>query len=168
MNAVEYLAKQMAAMRRYMGMVVQDLSQEQFNWQPPGSANRIGAICLHLIASEDSYIHSVIQGKPRLWDTEDWGAKMDINPPPGRGNWEGIKGKTVPLELVLAYQRVVLAATDAYLAALTDEELVRRVNFIGGEQPVADILATMVVHTSFHVGEISALKGVQGLKGLPI
>lgn len=39
--------------------------------------------------------------------------------------------------------------------------------FIGGERPVAEVLATLVVYTMGHAGEIAALKGVLGVKGLP-
>lgn len=167
MDAIEYIRQQVDIMRRQTAAVVQDITDEQCNWPPPGTANTIGATFLHIIVSEDSFIHSVVQGKPRLWDTENWSTKTGINPPPARGNWEGVKNKTIALESVRAYEQVVRAATDAYLAALTGEELARRVTFIGGEQPVAEVLARMVVHTSGHIGEIAALKGVQGGKGLP-
>jgi hypothetical protein len=51
---------------------------------------------------------------------------------------------------------------------LTDEELRREMPWpFGGTRPVADPLALIVVHTVSHAGEVSALKGVQGIAGIP-
>ena len=67
------------------------------------------------------------------------------------------------------YAKAVYAATDAYVAGLPDAALARKIDtgFIG-EQTVAFILSNIVAwHVAEHGGEIAALKGVQGLKGLP-
>ena len=77
--------------------------------------------------------------------------------------------KTIKIAVapVLAYKRAIRVATDTYLANLTVEELLRRVVFAGNELPVAEVLMTMVVHSARHAGEIAAVKGMQGIKGLP-
>jgi len=62
----------------------------------------------------------------------------------------------------------VWQATDAYLAALTQPELERKVKFAGGERTVADMLILCVAQAQGHMGEIAALKGIQGVKGLAI
>lgn len=67
----------------------------------------------------------------------------------------------------MAYRDAVRAATDRYLADLTADELDRQIDLMGSQRPVADALAIMVVHIATHAGEIAALKGTQGLKGLP-
>ena len=71
------------------------------------------------------------------------------------------------LAALQAYEQAVLATTETYLAALIPTDLDRTVAFIGGERPVADVLANLVVHSMGHAGEIAALKGMQGVKGLP-
>jgi hypothetical protein len=53
------------------------------------------------------------------------------------------------------------------LAKLTDDELDRQVSFFGSESSVADVLVRFVAHTAGHTGEIAAVKGMQGLQGLP-
>jgi hypothetical protein len=68
---------------------------------------------------------------------------------------------------VLAYAEAVCEATNGYLARLTDDELDRRVSFFGRESSVGDVLARFVAHTASHAGEIAAVKGMQGLQGLP-
>ena len=67
----------------------------------------------------------------------------------------------------LEYQQAVRAATDAYLETLIAEELDREVRFFGSMQPVANVLTTLVAHTMGHAGDIAAIKGLQGVKGLP-
>jgi uncharacterized damage-inducible protein DinB len=87
--------------------------------------------------------------------------------PGGRGGWEELKGQAVALAPIQAYAAAVQAETDAYLASLTDEELRREMPWpFGGTRTVADFLALLVVHTVFHAGEVSALKGVQGVRGI--
>lgn len=60
------------------------------------------------------------------------------------------------------------AATDAFLATLTAEALDRKVKFAGGERTVADMLILSASQSLGHIGEIAALKGVQGVKGMSI
>ena len=45
--------------------VTADLTDEQLDWTPPGTANPVGATLLHAVASEDMFVHVVLQGKPR-------------------------------------------------------------------------------------------------------
>jgi uncharacterized damage-inducible protein DinB len=68
---------------------------------------------------------------------------------------------------VREYAEAVRNATDEYLARLTDDELDRQVSFFGSESPVAGVLVRFVAHTAGHAGEIAAVKGMQGLHGLP-
>ena len=62
----------------------------------------------------------------------------------------------------------VAAATDDFLANATDEELNKEVDSPVGKQPFITFFANIALtHAAGHWGEIAALKGVQGLKGLP-
>ena len=168
MNALEYVRRQLAAMRRQVDSAVQGTTDEQFNWLPPGATNSIAATFSHLLATEDFYIQTVLQGRPRLWDEADWTARTGVNAPPGRGQgWQEAREHVYELEPWLVYQTAVREATDRYLAGLSEEDLDREVNFIGGKRTVADVLCTLVVHSAAHAGDIATLKGVQGVKGLP-
>ena len=70
------------------------------------------------------------------------------------------------------YAQAVRAATDAYLATLTDEDLTRYLDLSSfglGRMTVAALLSRMVLrHIDNMCGEISVLKGLQGAKGYPI
>jgi hypothetical protein len=62
----------------------------------------------------------------------------------------------------------VQASVDGYLAGLPDSDLSRKISGPFGEQTVEWVIVTLLgTHLPQHAGEIAALKGVQGLKGLP-
>ena len=168
MEIREYIQAQMAGSYRLSDAAIQGTTEEQFNWAPPGAANPIKATLLHTIAGEDLFIQGVFQGQKRLWETQEWGARIGISMPPGRGGgWDEARSKTLALEPMLEYQKAVRAATDAYLARVTPEELDRKVLFAGEQRAVAEVLVILAVHIAGHAGEISGLKGVQGDMGLP-
>ena len=167
MDIKTYLQRQMANVRSQVDDAMNGLTEEQFNWQPPGTVNPICATLIHLISGEDMFIQELIQGKQQGWETQDWNQKIGIQSPPGGpGNgWEDCKSNHICIEPVLAYRKAVQEAMDAYLAKITEEELDRQVNFFGNKMPVAELLMIIVVHSASHAGEIAAVKGMQGDKG---
>jgi hypothetical protein len=168
MDVKTYLKQQMANAHRQVEAVMKDVTEEQFNWLPPGTINPISAILVHVLAGEDFFIQTILQGKPRGWETQGWGAKIGIQAPPGPGSsWEVFKTTRIPVAPVLAYGKAIQAATDAYLDTLTAEELDRQVTFAGRVVPAAEVLEILVVHIASHAGEMAAVKGMQGVKGLP-
>lgn len=166
MDARDFIIRQFRWARRQADSVLLDVTDEQLNWTPPGTVSAIGAIFLHVVAIEDSYIQQVILGKARLWDREGWEEKIGSRAPWRGENWDDLKGKYMTLEEIAQFQEVVRGATDAYLDSLTPEELDRRVDFEGRERRIGDVLAMLIVHNLSHAGEIAALKGVQGAAGL--
>ncbi len=168
MDAKAFITRQINLVRFLSDSAMNETTDEQFNWQPPGTANTIRASFIHMVHAEDFFIQHVIQRQPRLWESENWAARFEINTPPGRGRgWEEVTAKPLPVAPALEYQQAVRAATEAYLERLTAEELDREVRFFGAMQPVAQVLATLVAHTMGHAGDIAAIKGLQGVKGLP-
>ncbi len=168
MDVKTYIQTQFAGAHRLIDAAIGGTSDEQFNWLPPGLANPIKASFIHLVVSEDLFIQQIIRGRPQVWVTGGWAEKIGLPIPPGGGRgWAEIKSATVALAPVLAYQEAVRAATDAYLATLTPEELDRSISLFGNPAPVANALTVVVSHIMGHAGEIAALKGLQGVKGLP-
>ena len=89
-------------------------------------------------------------------------------PPVGWDSWA--REEKVELATLRDYAQAVYAATDAYLATLTDDALSRPVDMseVGmGEQPVAAVIGLALLNGALHCGEISCLKGLQGLTGYP-
>jgi len=168
MDAQDFLQRQFSEVRRLSGTPLQEITEEQVNWLPPGTANVISATLLHQAGTEDAIVQQRLRGESRIWERDGWAKKTGIAVTPGsRGGWEEMKGQTVALAPIQAYAAAVHAATDAYLASLTDAELRREMPWpFGGTRTVADFLALVVVHTVFHAGKVSALKGVQGVQGI--
>jgi len=168
MDTLEFIRRMISAGHHQVDAAMQDTTTEQFNWVPSGTANPISATFIHCLNSEDFFVQEILQGKTRVWEDECCGEKTGVKNTPGYGgNWEEFKHMTVELSPVLDYQQAVRAATDAYLEKLTLEDLDRKVKFAGGERSVADMLILSSSHTLSHAGEIAALKGMQGVKGLP-
>ncbi len=168
MDAQDFLQRQFSEVRRLAGAPMQEITEEHVNWAPPGTANVISATLLHQAGIEDAIVQQRLRGEPRIWERGGWAEKTGIAMVPGSGGgWEELKGQAVALTPIQAYAAAVHAATDAYLTSLTDAELRREMPWpFGGTRTVADFLALLVVHTVFHAGEVSALKGVQGAQGI--
>ena len=168
MDNIEFIRGLIADAHHQADDAMKDTTAAEFNWAPPGTANPISAILVHYLTSEDFFIQTVIQGKRQLWEEGGWSEKTGVKNVPGYGgNWDEFKHKTLAMEPVLSYQQAVRAATDSYLKTLTPPELERKVKFAGGDQPTITVLSLLARHVIFHSGEIAALKGVQGSKGLP-
>jgi hypothetical protein len=168
MDTIEFIRDSIHGAYHQADDVMKDMTDALFNWVPAGTANPISAIFVHFLTSEDFFIQTLLRGMPQLWDEGDWSAKTGVVKIPGYGGeWAEFKHKTIAMEPVFEYQKVIRAATDSYLKTLTPVELVRRVNFAGEDQPTTTILGLLARHIVFHSGEIAALKGIQGSKGLP-
>lgn len=169
MNIFEYIQRSFAGLRRTVESTMRDMTPELFNWAPPGTANTISATYVHFIHTEDHFIQGIIQGKPTVWENGGWSTRTGINKPPDIGeDWSSFKKRPTDLQPLLDYKAAVWAATDAYLAGLTQAELDRMVKFGNGERTVAEMLMLAVSQAHGHMGEIAALKGIQGVKGLAI
>src|SRR5258706_8446155 len=113
MDAKDYIQRQIASMRHLCDAALKDTTEEQLNWMPPGTANSIRAIFVHVLASEDRFVQAIIQAKPMVWETGGWSERIGLPLPPGRGaGWEEARGTALALAPVLDYQRAVYAATD--------------------------------------------------------
>ena len=165
MNLTEVLLMQVNEGHRMMNAVISDVTAELLAWTPPTMTNAIGLIYMHAVGAEDNFTQRLFQGQPLLWESEGWGAKLGIAVPP-RG-WDNLKTIQLDLSAFRAYEKAVFAAANEYVKSVTEAELDRAVQFMGREMKLGQVLAIMISHTTGHAGEIAALKGVQGAKGLP-
>ena len=169
MHISEYIRKEMTGMRQMVDMTMKGMTAELFNWVPTGTANTISATFIHFMNVEDNFIHKIVQDKPSVWESGGWSVKTGVQKPPRIGeDWSEFKHRQVAIQPLLEYAAAVWADTDKYLATLKPEDLDRKVKFAGGERSVAEILLLSASQSLSHTGEIAALKGVQGAKGLPI
>ena len=169
MEILEYMRRQMAGMRSTVDMTMKDITVEQFNWAPPGTMNTISATFIHLTSVEDHFVQGILQGKSSVWDAQGWSEKTGVKKPPSIGeSWDEFKLLHLQPANFLEYQKAVWAATDAYMASISAEDLDRKVKLGPRELTVAELLIMAANQSLSHTGEIAALKGIQGAKGLPI
>jgi uncharacterized damage-inducible protein DinB len=169
MEIFEYIRRQITGMRSTAEMTMRDITIEQFNWTPPGTMNTISATFIHLTSVEDHFIQGILQEKPRIWDAQGWSEKTGVKKTPGIGeNWDEFKHLHLQPADFLEYQKAVWTATDNYMTNLTTMELDRKVKLGTRELTVAELLIMATNQSLSHTGEIAALKGIQGAKGLPI
>ncbi len=171
MQAVTLLREQIQQAHGFLEATMEGVTSEQAHWTPPGTANPIAATYVHAVASEDLAINMVLKGGTPLYASE-WADRTGISEVQPLTTAEWARRVRIDLPTTRSYTQAVHAATDAYLAGLTDEELARVLdltNFGLGQMTVGALLSRMVLgHIDNMCGEISVLKGIQGAKGYPI
>jgi uncharacterized damage-inducible protein DinB len=167
MELIDFIRSQCESALGMLEHSLQDLDDEIVHWQPGGTANSIGQILAHVVSGQDLLIGDKLQGGTAL-HASGWAAKTGI--PADRTQIWVKDGWRLDLEGFKAYQAAVSAQSRAYLQSMTPADLEREVAWIRGpEQPISRLLQVIFInHALGHCGEISALKGTRGLKGLPI
>ena len=132
--------------------------------------NTIAATYAHAVIAEDIIVHAMLQGGAPLYQSGGWEAKTGVAfpgvPPALTPEWAN--AVTLNLATFQEYAKAVYGATDAYLASLSDADTERKTQGPMGETTVGWMVAVLLAtHYPGHAGEIAALKGVQGMKGLP-
>jgi hypothetical protein len=149
-----------------------DVTPDMAHWTPPGQAHPIGSLYAHMVISEDVLLQGLIQGGAPLY-AGPWQGKTGLADPENAFNrtLDWARAAKVDLDAMRSYARAVYAATDNYVATLTEADLDRMIDLSAagmGQMPLGDFLAALVMgHVRDLMGEISALKGVQGAKGYP-
>lgn len=169
MTLVEFIQQQVRMTLWASPEAMAELSEEQFNWQPPGRANSIGMTLLHMFSIEDAFIQRKLLEVPTIWESGGWAEQMGVAEIPGLGNgWQIGQQRPFSRPLIMAYGQAVQAATGRYLDTLTPEMLAQPVEMGGRPGTAAALLSILVIHSVSHGGEIAALKGCLGLQGQPV
>jgi DinB superfamily len=174
MTAIEMYRSLLRSAHEFLEGTMAGLTAEQATWDPPGQAFSIAANYVHVVASEDMGIQRLLRGR-ELLATTSWAGRTGVSEMPPLGPGGDLKAwsrrAAVDLPALQRFGQAVYAATDEYLGSLTPEALSRSLDLraLGlGEQSVLFVLTVLVANVSMHCGEISCLKGVQGLRGYPI
>ncbi|MBI1878423.1 MAG: DinB family protein [Chloroflexi bacterium] len=170
MNAISAFQEGAQWAHEFLEMVTADVTPEQAHWRPPGIANPLGAIYAHAVLVEDGVINGMLKGGAPLFAST-WAGKTGVSDPQHQMTLEWAQGLKVDLPAFRPYAQAVYAATNDYLASLTDEALSRQIDLsnVGlGQKPLSWCLNALVIsHLNNMIGEISCLKGLQGAKGYP-
>ncbi|MBG0785540.1 MAG: DinB family protein [Anaerolineaceae bacterium] len=167
MKAKQYLETQLAGMWHLQEASLSAITDEIVMRVPSGTVSPIGVIWLHFLGSQDYYLE-FLTGTPKIWKSEGWDKRFGVEETPGFGaDWSTYHQLKIPVELLREYDQALHAFTQRVLDSTDDNTLDEPVQFFTDHDTKADIWALYVDHTIHHCGEISALKGVFGGKGLP-
>lgn len=169
MDAITLLKSAFDAAHGWYGGTVADVTEDVANVVPAGTAHPIGSQMAHIVQSEDALIN-MAQGRAPLWERDGYGQRLGL-PFLITQTAEGSRAFRLRPADLADYTAAVHAQTKAYLDGLTPEDLDRPVDLSGwgmDAAPLGGFLANFALGNTFaHTGEISALKGTQGLRGYP-
>ena len=165
------LRQQLAGHHDILEQTIADCAQQTLDRNLANATiTNIGSIYAHIIFSEDGIIQGMLQKKPLVHQSQGWASRLNVAMP-SSPTFDPTWGRAVRMHLpsFREYAKAVYAASDAYVSSLGPADLERKVDtgFVG-EQTVGYVLGNIAIwHVAEHNGEIGALKGAQGLKGLP-
>jgi DinB family protein len=170
MNAIGSLRESILWGHALLEMVMADVTEEQARWTPPGIANPIGAMYAHALLAVDGMVNGLLKGGAPRFATE-WAGQLGDLPPQMQVTFDWARGLQPNLPALRQYGQTVMVDADQYLSQLSESDLDRVVDLssVGlGARSVGWIWNALVAsHLNNMAGEISALKGVQGLQGYP-
>jgi uncharacterized damage-inducible protein DinB len=157
MNTVELLQFSVGVAFDILSQVTADLTQEQADWKPPGTASSIRDIYWHTLTYVDYFVRTYcIEGQP-LPDTVE--SRPDV-----------LRMQEVQVDVseLQQFASEVRSTVQDWLSSLTPADLEVSRHTTIGDLNMGQMLDTYIVwHINVHCGEISALKGCQGLQGYP-
>lgn len=173
MSTVQFLQYSMKNLHRAYTNAVADLTDAHVHWHPGGTANHIAFVLWHYLRTEDNIFRWVLQRRPTVWIESGWDIKYKLD---SKAQGTGMSAENAaalrldPWSEFHSYMSAVFSEADAYLAALPEEELSKKVMVKPfGESPLLEVIdSTVLNHGYSHLGELWALKGLQGMKGSPI
>lgn len=171
MDGVSALKQQIKTSHDIVEGTVADVTKEQADNIPGGKAHPIGATYAHILISEDFIVNMICKGSQPLLMGE-WAGKTGASeppPPPGGDVFAWANRVKIDLDALRKYGQAVYTNTEAYLDSLKPEDLDREMEVPGfGKGTLSYYIGIgALIHPANHVGEISALKGIQGAQGYP-
>jgi hypothetical protein len=169
MDAIELLRWQGQKTWDWLEEVVEDVTEEQANWVPGGTANPIGANYAHLVITADAGFNSQLFGGMPIMATKFRGQIGLSGMPHAAGGWHDWSMLRVDWDRLRAYGQSLREDVEAHLVALTRGDLERPVDMrahglgMWTGLDIADLHGHH--HARIHGGEIACLKGLQGARG---
>ncbi len=169
MKAQELLRAQFEMAHQFMEMTIADCAQDTLDKKADEwTINPVGALYAHTVIAEDAMVNGMVRGTQPLLARDGWAEKLGIGDAKSRQD-EHYREMKVDLPVMREFAAAVAKETDEFLANASEDDLLKEIDMPGGQKgTVITFLANIgSTHIMGHWGEIAALKGVQGLKGLP-
>jgi hypothetical protein len=169
MDAIELLRWQSKMAFEWLDLTLEDVTEEQANWQPDGTANSIASNYAHLVITADAGFNSQMFGGMPIMATKFRGQMGVSDMPHAAGGWHDWSTLRVDWARLREYGQAVREDVEAHLSALTPADLERpvdmRVHGLGMWTGLNIVDLHGHHHARQHGAEIACLKGLQGAKG---
>lgn len=163
MKTTDYVKLQTEQAFGLLKMASDGMDDAQYNFDAPGTCNAAAKSHVHALTGFDFFVMDRAKGGEMLWPQFGPLHGLPANP---TEIW-GFTG-SIPGAAVKDFADQVQKATLDYISTLTDADLDRPVDTqFFGTQSVAYVLQLAAMHAAGHAGDVAAVKGMQGLKGLP-
>lgn len=146
---------------------LEGMDDEMLARLPADGCNSAAWILWHLTRVMDLFVHFRLQDAPQLWAAEGWAEKFAIDPNlEDRGvGWtaEQVAAWVPPSrEIQEGYYHAVKAATQAYLAQVSEDELAREITLPPLPEPrtIAACFGQVMWDSLAHGGQIAYLRGL--------
>jgi hypothetical protein len=170
MDAREVVVAQFKMSHGILQQVLADVSPEALHHKLVGaSIDTVASTFAHLVFAEDGIVNGMALGGAPVFVAGGWAGKTGTDMPQApRQSHEWASTVRMDLAKFMPYAQAVFATTEEVVARLTDEQMAKSVQSpLGPNTAFGTISGLALYHTTQHSGEISALLGAQGLKGLP-
>ena len=163
MKAIDYVKLQTEQAFGLLKMAADGMDDAPYNLDGPGTSNAAAKSHVHALASTDFFVMNKAKGADMLWPP--FASKHGL-PANAQEIW-GFSG-TIPAAAIKEYAGEIQKATTDYISTLSDADLDREVDTqFFGKQSMAFLLQLAAMHCAGHAGDVAAVKGAHGLKGLP-
>jgi hypothetical protein len=170
MDTLQLLQTNLHLSHQFFLGTVADLTQEMLDWNPHGLAHPIGERYAHAVAAEDWMVNQVGRGGTPLFAST-WAGKTGFGEMDLGMSAEQAQQFHVALKPLAEYTHAVFDASEEFFKSLTSQDMDRTVDMTAMSYGMMQfpLWASIFImgHLDSLMGEISALKGMQGLKGYP-
>lgn len=176
MDIIDFFCHEQQRLHRWIREAVSDLTLEEWNAVPEGNGNNIAFLVWHIARTEDNVLRYILQGRPPLWNEENWHERLGLPERPQGTGMTPENARTLRITdpaLFMTYVEKVWSEYEAYLAGITDggAELAARTVKVRplGEMPaILAIGQICITHPFTHYGEIALLRGQFHKQGMII
>lgn len=174
MDAIALIRLQLEQAHQWLEATLGEPTDEQLHAPPPGQAQSIGAAYVHAVVTEDLIVNGWLRGSDPLYASV-WAGKNGLSEPmplpgpdwPRYFDWS--RSVRIDLPLFKRYAEAVQRDASSYLYFIEAADLDNEIEMPGfGKQSLGWVLSVLLLgHLQNLTGELSAAKGLVGLKGYP-
>jgi len=170
MGSMDYFRSATRDLHKSCFETIEGLSDDQLHFRPLNAGNHIAFILWHCVRTEDNVLNLLLQKKKTVWNAEGWDEKLGMDPRTQGTGMSAEEAAGVRIRDIGEFKKYMESAfksTEAFLETVKEEDLeqVHDLPFLGKRNLYQLIGGIILHHGANHLGEISYVKGLQGMKG---